>query len=84
MLMDPYSKITLTNRKAKEMEYSVTTRFDRSIPRTTFAKAVALELAGGSARRLRPQPDGSVIVVNNPDFDTRLWGQAKARKARKH
>ena len=56
--------------------------FDSAIIRRALARAKALELAGGMARRLRPQEDGSILVVNYPDFDTRSW-DAPAPKARK-
>jgi hypothetical protein len=56
--------------------------FDSRIIREALAKAHAIDLAGGDRRRIRPQEDGSVLVVNSPDFDTRRWSAPK-RKARK-
>lgn len=58
----------------------VSVRFDSAVVRASLAKATALDLAGGNARLLRPQADGSVIVVNHPDFDTRSWARPKPRK----
>jgi hypothetical protein len=62
--------------------------FDSRIIREALAKAHAIDLAGGDRRRIRPQEDGSVIVVNFPDFDTRRWdapapAAPKRRKAKK-
>lgn len=66
------------------MDYAVSVRFDSSVTRTALAKSVALDLAGGMTRRLRPLPDGSVLVVNTPDFDTRSWDRPKAKKGKRN
>lgn len=58
--------------------------FDSAIIREALARARALELAGGNSRRLRPLPDGSVLVVNYPDFDTRSWDRPKAKKGKRN
>jgi len=67
------------------MDNSVTVRFDGQVTRTALARAKALDLAAGNKRLLREQPDGSVLVVNHPDFDTRAWTRpAKARKGKRN
>ncbi len=67
------------------MEYPVSVRFDGQVTRTALARAIGLDLADGNKRRLREQPDGSVLVVNHPDFDTRAWTRpAKARKGKRN
>lgn len=65
------------------MNHPVSVRFDSAVTRTALAKAVALDLAGGSARRLRPTTDGGYLVVNHPDFDTRSWNRPKAMKGKR-
>jgi hypothetical protein len=65
------------------MNHAVSVRFDSAVTRTALAKGVALDLAGGNSRRLRPTADGGYLVVNHPDFDTRAWEQPKARKGKK-
>jgi len=70
------------------MEYQVQSRFNTPMVRASLARDIALDLAGGVASRLRPQKDGSVIVVNSPGFDTRTWSQpepepVKIKKRRK-
>jgi len=66
------------------MEYPVSVRFDGAVTRLALARARALDLAGGNKRLLREQADGSVIVVNHPDFDTRVWARPKARKGKRN
>ncbi len=65
------------------MNHPVSVRFDSEVIRTALARARALELAGGNKRLLRPLPDGSVLVVNSPDFDTRSWTRQKAKKGKR-
>jgi hypothetical protein len=46
------------------------------------AYLIALTIAGNKKKLLRKQPDGTVIIVNSPNFDTRSW-KRPSRKARK-
>jgi hypothetical protein len=72
----------MTKRAQAPFSVPLNVSFDSAIIRAALAKAHAIGLAGGDRRRIRPQEDGSVIVVNFPDFDTRRWTAPK-RKARK-
>jgi hypothetical protein len=66
------------------MTNPVSVRFDSSVTRTALAKAKALDLANGNARRLRPTSDGGYLVVNTPDFDTRQWDRPKRKAGKRH
>jgi hypothetical protein len=48
------------------------------------ARTIALEMAGGRASLLRPQANGSVLIVNSPHFDTEAWRKpAKPKRSKK-
>lgn len=47
------------------------------------AWVIALELAGGKKDRLRPQHDGSIIIVNSPGFDISTWSKPVRKRTRK-